>query len=175
MDTADQAIGRAIDKVSSLLAIPWTPLGPGDALEKYSESVPHEAYIALGNRDRVKPGPKEFSFSGLHSQVERYLDSKGGLEKLGDDERRALAYSFQYAAFSQLEDKIRSTLDWCQRQGINVGHLVVSGGVASNQRLRQRSVPCYSESTIPLTSGQAICVFEGHTHYLTSQSGLSAA
>ena len=140
VDTADQAIGRVIDKVSTMLAIPWTPLGPGDALEKFCEGVPAEAGLTLGNPDRVKPGPKEFSFSGLHSQVERYLYARGGLEKVSQDQRRALAYSFQHAAFSQLEEKILSALQWCRYRSIDVSHLVVSGGVASNQALRFRCV-----------------------------------
>ncbi|KAH6914100.1 glycoprotease [Coprinopsis sp. MPI-PUGE-AT-0042] len=150
VDTADLAIGRAIDRVSTLLAIPWTPLGPGDALEKFAEGVPDDARLRLGNPDRVKPGPKDFSFAGLHSQVERYIHAKGGLEQMSEGNRRILAHSFQHAAFSQLEDKIRIALSWCQSQSIDIGHLVVSGGVASNQCLRQRLDACLkSVSTGP--------------------------
>ncbi|EAU91347.1 glycoprotease [Coprinopsis cinerea okayama7 len=141
-DTADQAIGRVIDKVTALLAIPWTSLGPGDALEKFCQDVPDSEKLVLGQP--VMRGRKDFSFSGLHSQVERYIHAKNGIEQLSEDERRVLAYSFQDSAFSQLEEKIQLAFSWCQSQSINVRHLVVSGGVASNQRLRQRLDHCLS-------------------------------
>ncbi|KAJ3539265.1 hypothetical protein NMY22_g4815 [Coprinellus aureogranulatus] len=143
IDTVDQAIGRVIDKVSALLEIPWTPLGPGDALEKYCQDVPESRRIHLG--DSIMRGRKDFSFSGLHSQVERYLHSKGGLNNLDSDHKRALAYSFQHDAFAQLEDKVHLALKWCESQSIYVSHLVVSGGVASNQFLRQRLSTCVTD------------------------------
>lgn len=136
VNTVDQAIGRVIDKVSALLEIPWTPLGPGDALEKYCQDVQEAQLLYLG--DSIMRGRKDFSFSGLHSQMERYLHSKGGLGELDEAHRKALAYSFQYNAFAQLEDKIHLALKWCESQSICVNHLVVSGGVASNSYLRQR-------------------------------------
>ncbi|RXW23349.1 hypothetical protein EST38_g2490 [Candolleomyces aberdarensis] len=122
VNTVDQAIGRVIDKVSTLLEIPWTPLGPGDALEKYCEVVQETELLHLG--DSIMHGRKDFSFSGLHSQVERYLHSHGGIQNLDDAHRRALAFSFQYNAFAQLEDKIHIALKWCERQSIHVNHLV---------------------------------------------------
>ncbi|TFK25491.1 glycoprotease [Coprinopsis marcescibilis] len=143
VNTADQAIGRVIDKVSALLAIPWTHLGPGHALEEYCKDVPEGDKVSLGNP--TMRGKMEFSFSGVHSQVERYLRNGGGLEQLSQDRRKALAFSFQDAAFSQLDDKIRLAHNWCQSQSIRVGHLVVSGGVASNQRLRSRLNVCLKE------------------------------
>jgi N6-L-threonylcarbamoyladenine synthase len=136
INTVDQAIGRVIDKVSALLDIPWTPLGPGDALEKYCQDVQESRLIYLG--DSIMRGRRDFSFSGLHSQMERYLHSQGGLGSLDEDHKKALAYSFQYNAFAQLEDKVHLALKWCESQSIYVNHLVVSGGVASNQYLRRR-------------------------------------
>jgi len=136
INTIDQAVGRVIDKVSTLLEIPWTPLGPGDALEKYSEGVPEQDMVELGNSSM--PGRKEFSFSGLHSQVERYIHAQGGIENLSDAQRKAVAATFQRNAFAQIEDKIHLSLKWCESQSIYVNHLVVSGGVASNQLLRRR-------------------------------------
>ncbi|KAF6760031.1 glycoprotease [Ephemerocybe angulata] len=143
INTVDQAVGRVIDKVSTLLQIPWTPLGPGDALEKYCQDVPETALISLGNS--IMRGRRDFSFSGLHSQIELYLKDNGGIEALDDAQRRAIAFSFQYNAFAQLEDKIKLALQSCEMQSIAINHLVVSGGVASNQYLRQRLSACLKE------------------------------
>lgn len=136
VNTVDQAIGRVIDKVSAQIEIPWTSLGPGDALEKYCQGVSEADRVHLGGP--ILPGRREFSFSGLHSQVERYISSHGGIQSFEDAHRRALAYSFQHDAFAQLESKVHLALEYCERKSISVNHLVVSGGVASNQYLRQR-------------------------------------
>lgn len=77
-----------------------------------------------------------FSYSGLHSAVERYITARGG-EVIGE-ERVALARAFQTAAVAQLEEKVALGLRWCQKEGIVIRHVVASGGVASNAFLRER-------------------------------------
>ncbi|KAJ7072499.1 glycoprotease family-domain-containing protein [Mycena amicta] len=135
--TVDRSVGSAIDRVVTLLQIQWTDLGPGPGLEKYcAESAPDEA--ALDNPPPIiMPGQLAFSFTGLHSWVERTIHAAGGLENIP---KRAVARAFQSAAFAQLEDKMVLALKWCEKHEHHVKRVVASGGVASNQFLRQRCV-----------------------------------
>src|ERR1700722_3730866 len=135
--TADESIGRAFDKVSRMLGLKWSDRGPGAALEQF---------CADGNDDlgtkitlpRPMSSQLTFSYSGLHSSVERYISSRGGCQNLDVPTRRALASAFQTAAVAQLEEKVVLGLSWCAKNGMKVRHVVVSGGVASNAFLRDR-------------------------------------
>jgi N6-L-threonylcarbamoyladenine synthase len=138
--TPDESIGRAFDKVSRHLSLEWTDLGPGAALERFcaeedgGDSTPTDVpQMAIPN-----PGQLIFSFSGLHSAVERYIFGRGGIQNLNVTTRRALARRFQNGAVAQLEEKVALGIRWCIRNDIEIGHLVVSGGVASNSFLRSR-------------------------------------
>ena len=53
-------------------------------------------------------------------------------------QKLALARAFQEAAVAQLEEKLSLALNQCFAEGVHVKHLVVSGGVASNNFLRDR-------------------------------------
>ncbi|KAF7321509.1 tRNA N6-adenosine threonylcarbamoyltransferase, mitochondrial [Mycena kentingensis (nom. inval.)] len=145
--TADRAIGSAIDRVVARLEIPWAELGPGPGLEKYcAEPVPDDG------TPTVLPGPvmpRElgFSFTGLQSWVDREIDAVGGLENLP---KRAVARVFQTAVFAQLEDKLLRALKLCEKRGIQVRHVAVSGGVASNQLLRARLKQCLEPRSVEL-------------------------
>jgi N6-L-threonylcarbamoyladenine synthase len=83
-----------------------------------------------------QPGKLAFSYSGLHSSVERYIAARNG--ELDAPTKLALARAFQTAAVSQLEEKLLLALHWCRQNGIVIRDIVVSGGVASNKFLRQR-------------------------------------
>ena len=139
--TLDESIGRAIDKVSRNLRIDWAGMSPGSALEKFclrpEDGVFPDGYIPFTT---PIPGRLAFSYSALHSHVDRILESVGGVEKLTIANKLAIARAFQSAAFEHLEQKLRLALKECAKQGIEIGHLVVGGGVASNTLLRERSV-----------------------------------
>ncbi|KII90399.1 hypothetical protein PLICRDRAFT_157527 [Plicaturopsis crispa FD-325 SS-3] len=139
--TADESIGRAFDKVSRLLEIPWGNIGPGAALERFCASEPGpEDGIALDIPQFPLAVPSQllFSYSGQHSTVDRFVAHNGGIDRLNQATRRALASKFQTAALGQLEDKVALALKLCAKEGVRVQHLVVSGGVASNSVLRSR-------------------------------------
>jgi N6-L-threonylcarbamoyladenine synthase len=78
--------------------------------------------------------------SGIKVAVERLAPLLSS-----EAERRSLAYAFQVAAFAQITDKIKmcfsdgggGTLNFYSDGEHPVQDLVVSGGVASNQLLRQ--------------------------------------
>jgi N6-L-threonylcarbamoyladenine synthase len=94
------------------------------------------------------PGILGFSFTGLHSAVERFVTARGGAADLDEATKRAVANAFQTAAVNQLEEKVALALKWCRDRGHGVKHLVVSGGVASNSHLRNRYVRFKARSTV---------------------------
>lgn len=133
--TVDKSVGSVIDRVVTLLQIKWTDLGPGAGLEKYcAEQVPDEPGSAYDPPTPMR-GQLAFSFSGLHSWVERTITAEGGAQNVN---KRALARAFQTAAFAHLETKLLLALKWCTENGHVIHHVVVSGGVASNMFLRER-------------------------------------
>lgn len=141
--TQDQSIGRVFDKVSRMLTLPWSALGPGAALEEFclpitGEEADDDSNVSLPLMPRPLPRTLAFSFSGIHSTVERFVTSAGGVSSLDTSTRRALARGFQRAAVGHLEEKLALALRWCVGEGIDVRHVVVSGGVASNTYLRER-------------------------------------
>jgi N6-L-threonylcarbamoyladenine synthase len=137
--TPDESVGRVFDKVSRLLALPWSAKGPGASLEEFVAASPVEDNLAP-SMPRTMPGTLGFSFTGLHSAVERFVTARGGGAALDEATKRAVADAFQTAAVNQLEEKVALGLKWCRDRGHGVKHLVVSGGVASNSHLRNRYV-----------------------------------
>lgn len=137
--TLDEAIGRTFDKISRMLQLDWTDVGPGAALEKFCAAPEEDRWP-----DRLEPFPRptrgrlDFSYASLHSHLERYLSMAGGVEAMTTENKRAIARAFQSAAFAQLEEKLILAFKWCAQEQIAVRHLVVSGGVASNSYLRER-------------------------------------
>ena len=135
--TLDESIGRVFDKVSRMLVLPWSAKGLGASLEEFVAASPVQDDLAL-LMPRTMPGVLSFSFTGLHSAVERFVSARGGGPALEVSTKHALASAFQEAAVGQLEEKVGLALRWCRDQGLGVRHLVVSGGVASNSYLRDR-------------------------------------
>lgn len=152
--TVDESLGRTFDKVSRLLDIPWSGIGPGAALEQFC-AIDYLG-IKLPKIDPPLPIPHSmhgqlvFSFSGLHSAVERYITARNGAPNLDLPTRLSLARAFQMTAVSQLEDKLCLGLKWCERQNVQVRHVVVSGGVASNTFLRGRFVNLFQNKSSSL-------------------------
>lgn len=128
-ETRDDAVGEAFDKVAKLLGLPY-PGGP--ALARVAETGDEQA-VALPRPMLAGPG-LDFSYSGLKTavalEVERRSSAGGALS---ERERADLAASFQAAATDALVAKARRAL---AREGL--GRLAVVGGVAANQRLRER-------------------------------------
>jgi N6-L-threonylcarbamoyladenine synthase len=137
--TPDESIGRVFDKVSRLLALPWSAKGPGASLEEFVAASQVEDNLAP-SMPRTMPGVLGFSYTGLHSVIERFVTGRGGAVALDSATKRAVADAFQTAAIDQLEEKVALALRWCRDRGHGVRHLVVSGGVASNSYLRNRCV-----------------------------------
>lgn len=125
--TRDDAAGEAFDKVAKLLGLGY-PGGP------VIDRLAHE-----GHRDNVplaKPMPRkdslEFSFSGLKTNVARWVETHGRPEN--NQTLRDLCAAFQGRVVDALVNKaVRAA----RRE--QVKELVLAGGVAANRELRERA------------------------------------
>ncbi|KAL4244080.1 tRNA N6-adenosine threonylcarbamoyltransferase, mitochondrial [Abortiporus biennis] len=157
--TKDESIGRAFDQVSALLEIPWNKdFGPGAALEQLCAKGPPIALVSetgsssksiertVGEFPRPLKGKLEFSFAGLHSHIDRLVKNKETWKDFNPEQvKYILANGFQQAAVGQLEEKLALGMKECRRRGLEINHVVVSGGVASNTFLRKRLRACLGE------------------------------
>jgi len=122
--TIDDAAGEAYDKVARLLGLPFPGGPPIDAAARTGD--PH---LVSFPRSKYRDGTADFSFSGLKTAVARWIEAReaAGLAVPVSD----VAASFQEAVVDVLT---RKAVDACRSSGVE--HLVISGGVAANSRLR---------------------------------------
>lgn len=125
--TRDDAAGEAFDKVAKLLGLGY-PGGP--IVDKLAKD---------GNPDAIelpwpmrRKGSLEFSFSGLKSNMMRWVTEHG---LPGNDQTlRDLCAAFQRRVVDTL---IWKALEAARAEGVKT--LVLAGGVAANRELRERS------------------------------------
>jgi N6-L-threonylcarbamoyladenine synthase len=124
--TRDDAVGEAYDKVARAMGLPY-PGGPIlDRLAK--EGDPHAIEFP---RAWLEEGSFDFSFSGLKSAV---LNALHNAQQRGEVLRKEdVAAAFQASVLDVLVEK---TVAAVKRTGVK--RVVVAGGVAANQGLRQR-------------------------------------
>jgi len=163
--TRDDAAGEAYDKVSKLLGLGY-PGGPViDALAKSGDAKSIDfprAYL---------PESLDFSFSGLKTAVLNYV--KRSMQDVGREATNSpsqlpdIAASFQAAVVDVL---VRKT-EWAlERTAVN--RVVVSGGVAANNELRQRmrgmgekrGVEIFVPSVALCTDNAAMIAVAGYHH-----------
>ncbi|MCH2109196.1 MAG: tRNA (adenosine(37)-N6)-threonylcarbamoyltransferase complex transferase subunit TsaD, partial [Polyangiaceae bacterium] len=124
--TRDDAAGEAYDKVAKLLGLGY-PGGPIiDQLAQ--EGDPLQIPLA---RPMAQKSLLEFSFSGLKTNVARWV-KENGIPK-NDDQLRNLAAAFQARVVDTLIDK---SIRAARQEGIR--EIVLAGGVAANEELRER-------------------------------------
>lgn len=130
--TIDDAIGEAFDKTAKMMGLAY-PGGP--ALERLARQGDPTRFD-LPRPLRKRPGC-DFSFSGLKTAVRAYLD---GFPKadLTDAVKADLAASFQAAVGDVLVDRCANALKQFIGDYPRGNTLVVAGGVAANQYLRDR-------------------------------------
>lgn len=129
--TRDDAIGEAFDKAAKLLDLPY-PGGP--QIEKLARQGDPSAYAF--KPARVKDNPFAFSFSGLKTKVLYAVKGQNANPKspsiIDEADRAHVAAAFQQAALGDLVSKAQQAVE-----AKNLRSVVVGGGVANNQRLRQ--------------------------------------
>lgn len=135
--TQDDAAGEAFDKVAKMMGLPY-PGGP--SIDKAAREGDESAYRLP--KPRVEGKPLAFSFSGLKTAVLRQLQKEAGgdftmpsfeiADKLSQKQVNDMAASFQRTACEILVDKLEIAYNKYQPKTV-----VIAGGVAANQRLRQ--------------------------------------
>lgn len=129
--TRDDAAGEALDKGAALLGLPY-PGGP--AIER--AAVGGDPRSLRLPRSMLGPDSLDFSFSGLKTALLYHLRGPGAVQQqpeLDEAQRRDLAAAYQEAVVDALVKKLRRAADRAPFQSLCIG-----GGVARNQRLRQR-------------------------------------
>src|SRR5690606_6041229 len=123
--TRDDAAGEAFDKVAKLLGLGY-PGGPIiDRLARDGDPSAVELARPMAQKDSL-----EFSFSGLKTNVGRWVSTHG---RPGDNQTlRDLCAAFQRRVVDALIDK---ALAAAEREGVD--RIVLCGGVAANSELRQ--------------------------------------
>lgn len=124
-ETRDDAVGEAYDKVGRVMGLPY-PAG------RVIDELAHEGQdIYNFPRAMIKEDNLEFSFSGLKSAfINLYHNAQQKGENLSNAD---LSASFQACVMDILMAKTKKALEQYP-----VKTLVVAGGVAANQGLRER-------------------------------------
>ena len=144
--TIDDALGEAFDKTAKMLGIGY-PGGP--ALEAMARTGNAERF-ALPRPMKGRPGC-DFSFSGLKTAVRHVAlalpDGPFQKQDIAD-----LCAGFQAAAGDVLADRTGHALDIFLEQHPQGRTLVIAGGVAANQNLRQRLQRLADERSVDLVA-----------------------
>lgn len=124
-ETRDDAVGEAYDKVGRVMGLPYPAGRIIDELAHQGEDIYNFP------RAMIKEDNLEFSFSGLKSAfINLYHNAQQKGESLSNED---LAASFQACVMDILMAKTKKAL-----AAYPVKTLVVAGGVAANQGLRER-------------------------------------
>ena len=136
-ETRDDAAGEAYDKVARALGLAY-PGGP--EIDRLAQKG--QASIDFP-RAWLEPDSYDFSFSGLKSAVLNHLHQ---LEQKEEPVHRAnVAASFQESVVEVLVGKTLRAAEEFQ-----VKQVLLAGGVAANQRLRQRMQQACAQHGLPL-------------------------
>ena len=122
--TMDDAAGEAFDKIARILNLGF-PGGPAIEREATFGEINIDFPRGLTTAEDWRTRPYNFSFSGLKTDVARYI------EQTPTNIRADVAASFQEAIVDVL---LLKSLRACKDSGID--RLVIAGGVAANSRLR---------------------------------------
>lgn len=127
--TRDDAAGECFDKTARILGLPY-PGGPSiaNAASQYAKRDTQNEKIKLP-RPMIKEENFDFSFSGLKTAVMKEVSKVPNVPKAS----KAIAYEIQEAITDVL---VKKTLHAVKRY--KVATLLLAGGVAANQRLREK-------------------------------------
>ncbi|GFZ84771.1 tRNA N6-adenosine threonylcarbamoyltransferase [Rickettsiales bacterium] len=142
--TIDDALGEAFDKVAQMLGLAY-PGGPAV-----------EARAAEGDKGRfalprpiIRQRNLNFSFSGLKTATRLLIDSLG---ELSDQDINDICAAFQLAVGDVLENRVHMALQKLRSSCPQAKTLVISGGVAANQYLRERLLKTAEDFNIEMVA-----------------------
>ena len=126
-ETIDDAAGEAFDKISKIMELPY-PGGP--LIDKYAKEGNPEAY----SFSHPKVGELEFSFSGLKTNVLRFLQ-----KEVRQDENFVLNNLNDISASVQktIVDILMKKLELASKK-TGIKNVAIAGGVSANSELRSR-------------------------------------
>lgn len=128
--TQDDAVGEAFDKVAKILRLGY-PGGP--IIEKMARRASKKTALTFP-KSYLGKDSLDFSFSGIKTAVLYYVQKLRNTEcGIRDTETRNICYAFQEAVLDVLVDKA-----FLAAKRYNVKSIVVGGGVAANNRLREK-------------------------------------
>lgn len=155
--TLDDALGECYDKTARALDLEAVPSG-GAALEALAREGDEDAFsfpVPLKKRRTC-----DFSFAGLKTSVRLAIEkeqrkaegeineaaigrpapgvSREAIVSIPRGIKADIAASFQKTASIHLDERVRRAFEWVRESYPEVRHLVLAGGVASNQYLRTR-------------------------------------
>lgn len=122
--TLDDAVGECYDKVARIVNVPY-PGGP--TIDKWASEGSHTYDLPLPLNDNTY----NFSFSGLKSAVINLVHNE--TQRGNEIRKKDLACSFQEVVVDVLVKKTFKAL-----KEYNVNNLILAGGVAANQGLREK-------------------------------------
>ena len=122
--TLDDAVGECYDKVARIVNVPY-PGGP--TIDKWTSEGSHTYDLPLPLNDNTY----NFSFSGLKSAVINLVHNE--TQRGNEIRKKDLACSFQEVVVDVLVKKTFKAL-----KEYNVNNLILAGGVAANQGLREK-------------------------------------
>lgn len=131
--TIDDSAGEAFDKVAKMLNLGY----PGGPYVEKAAAFGDKKRFDLPRPMKGKPNC-DFSFSGLKTAVLRIRDNLG--EGITLQDKQDLAASFQAAVADVMENRLERAADIFKNDCPNANYLVVAGGVAANQTIRQMIV-----------------------------------
>lgn len=164
--TRDDAAGEAFDKVAKMLGLEY-PGGPViEKLAKEGDAEKIKFPVA-----KISDGRPDFSFSGLKTAVSRYV-RENEIEKVVKGETpsrqiRDIAASFQATVVKSLMKNVEKLA-----AELNPQTLIVAGGVACNNALREAAetvgkrlkIPVYFPSKHLSTDNAAMIAAAGYFH-----------
>ncbi|KAL6125961.1 hypothetical protein ACLB2K_074012 [Fragaria x ananassa] len=139
--TIDDAIGEAYDKIAKWLGLDLRRSG-GPAIEELAREGDAKSIKLSTPMKQHKDC--NFSYAGLKTQVRLAIESKNinatiPVSSATSEDRKSradIAASFQRVAVLHLEERCERAIEWALKIEPSVKHMVVSGGVASNQYVR---------------------------------------
>jgi N6-L-threonylcarbamoyladenine synthase len=125
--TRDDAAGEAFDKIGRMLGLGY-PGGPAIAAAAATHNTKNLKQIPRLPRPMIDSDDYDFSFSGLKTAVIRLIVKQKNINEIVP----ALAYETQEAISEVLVKKVMRAVE-----GFHPKSVILAGGVAANNRLRQ--------------------------------------
>jgi N6-L-threonylcarbamoyladenine synthase len=137
----DDAVGEAFDKVAKMLKLEY-PGGPKlEILAKSGNEKKYNFPKACKGNDLCN-----FSFSGLKTALKRTI------EQSNPEDYADIAASFQYTVKEILQDRLNNAMKIFKNQYPEAKDVIIAGGVAANQYLKNHLQKTVEDQNMKLTS-----------------------